>query len=111
MERRFAQLRAKQDAEKQLELANFMQTNRSVLLGDPGTGKTTVTRYITYALAARDATHVGEDALDRIPVLIRVANYARAFEQDSTLHVIEYIERELTPKTEFGQFLSKVLHG
>ncbi|MEM7532411.1 MAG: HEAT repeat domain-containing protein [Chloroflexota bacterium] len=110
MERRFAQLRAKQDAEKQLELANFMQTHRSVLLGDPGTGKTTITRYITYALAARDATHVGEDVLDYIPVLIRVANYARAFEQDSTLHVIEYIEHELTSRREFGQFLSKIVH-
>jgi predicted NACHT family NTPase len=43
------------------------------------------------------------------PVLLRIANYARAFEQDSTLHLIEYIERELTLRREFGRYLAQAI--
>jgi HEAT repeat protein len=104
-EKRYAQLSARQAAQHHLTLAELLKEPRSVLLGDPGTGKTTVTRYVTYALAAGDVTYVGENARGLIPVLVRIANYAKAYEQDSTLHLIEYIEKELPPKPEFGRFL------
>ena len=95
-------------------LKNALQAGRIshayLFSGPRGTGKTTITRYITYALAVNDASHIGEHIIDRVPVLIRVANYARAFEQDSTLHVIEYVAQELTPRPEFGQFLKRAVH-
>jgi len=105
IEKRYAQLSARQAAQRQLTLADLLKEPCSVLLGDPGTGKTTITRYITYALAANDLTHVGMNIRGRIPVLIRIANYAKAYESDSTLHLVKYVEHELTPRPEFGQHL------
>jgi HEAT repeat protein/DNA replication protein DnaC len=105
MEKRYAQLSARQAAQRSLKLADLIKSSRSVLLGDPGTGKTTVTRYITYALASDDATHTGTSVRGLTPVLIRIANYAKAYERDSTLHLIEYVEKELTPRPEFGRYL------
>ena len=84
---------------------------RSVLLGDPGTGKTTVTEYATYALAADDFTHIGPSVRGLVPVLIRIANYAKAYERDATLHVIEYVEKELTSRPEFGQYLRYMIES
>ena len=111
MEKRYAQLSARQAAQRSLNLEELLKSSRSVLLGDPGTGKTTVTRYISYALAAEDMTHLGRNAQGLIPVLIRIANYAKALEADSTLHVIEYVERELTPRPEFGTFLRRAIEN
>ncbi|MGH7597405.1 MAG: NACHT domain-containing protein, partial [bacterium] len=105
MEKRYAQLSARQAAQRSLKLADLIKSSRSVLLGDPGTGKTTVTRYITYALASNDVTYTGASARGLTPALIRIANYAKAYERDSTLHLIEYVEKELMPRPEFGRYL------
>ena len=105
VEKRYAQLSARRAAQRRLTLADLLNEPRSVLLGDPGTGKTTTTRYVTYALAAGDLTHVGEGARGLVPVLVRIASYAKALDQDPTLHLIEYVERELTPRSEFGPYL------
>lgn len=109
VEKRYAQLSARQAVQHHLTLADLLKEPRSVLLGDPGTGKTTTTRYVTYALAADDTTHVGQDVCGLVPVLIRIANYARAYEQDRTLHLIEYVERELASRPEFGRFLRRAV--
>ena len=109
MEKRSAQLDARQIAQRPLNLADLLENSRAVLLGDPGSGKTTVTHYITHAIAKKDYTYVGNKVIDAIPVLLRIANYGRAFEQDTSLHLIDYIENELTPKSEFGLFLRRAI--
>ena len=109
MEKRYAQLSATQAAQRPLSLAMLLENPRAVLLGDPGTGKTTVTRYIAYALAAGDTTHIGESVRNLVPILVRIANYGRAYEQNPTLNLVDYIEKGLTPKAEFGSYLSSVL--
>lgn len=105
MERRYMQLRAEQAAQQPFNLTDLLKSPRSVLLGDPGTGKTTTTQYITYALAANDTTHIPPKVAGLIPILIRIANYAQIYEQDKSLHLIEYIERELTSREDFGRYL------
>ncbi|MEZ4709074.1 MAG: hypothetical protein R3A44_17840 [Caldilineaceae bacterium] len=105
MEKRLVQLNASRSAQRSLGLAEFLKESRAVLLGDPGTGKTTTTRYITYALAADDTKNIGENVRGLTPVLVRIANYAKAFEKDRTLHLVEYIEKELMPRPEFGRYL------
>jgi hypothetical protein len=43
-------------------------------------------------------------------VLVRIANYARAYERgDGTLHLIEYVERELFPRSDFGRYIRRVI--
>ncbi|MGB0384893.1 MAG: HEAT repeat domain-containing protein [Ardenticatenaceae bacterium] len=109
MEKRSAQLGARLAAQRALTLAELLDSSRAVLLGDPGTGKTTVTCYITYALAAGDRTHIGRRVLGLTPVLIRLANYGQAFEGDRTMHLIEYVEQELTPR--FGPYLRQAIEN
>lgn len=111
MEKRSARLGARQAAQRPLNLAELLDSRRAVLLGDPGSGKTTVTRYITYAIAANDPTHLGSGLAELTPVLVRLANYGQALERDGTLHLVEYIAQELTSKPEFGQLLRQAIEA
>lgn len=105
MERRSSQMNVKLSAQKSLSLANLLASPHSVLLGDPGTGKTTITRYITYALATHNYAHTGDEVKGLTPILMRLATYARIYEDNSTTHLIDYVEKELTQRPEFGQYL------
>ena len=109
MEKRFAQLQAKQATQKPMNLADLLENQRAVLLGDPGSGKTTVTRYITYALAAQDWQYIGSGVRGLTPVLVRIASFAKVLEQERRLHIIDYIEKILTSKPEFGRFLRHMI--
>ncbi|MEE8586101.1 MAG: hypothetical protein V3T83_14755, partial [Acidobacteriota bacterium] len=48
LEKRRAQLLARQAGQRTLSLRQLLAERRAVLLGDPGSGKTTMTRYIAY---------------------------------------------------------------
>ncbi len=107
IERRYTQLQARQTAQRSLSLADLLKNTRAVLLGDPGMGKTTVTEYITYALAADNIEHIGNSVRGMTPVLVRITNYGQAFEGDKTLHLIDYIEENLTSRPKFGRYLRR----
>lgn len=111
LEKRSAILSARQAAQRSLSLAELLQQTRVVLLGDPGSGKTTVTRYLTYALAANDTRHTGIGVQGWLPVLVRIATYAKVYEQDRTLHLLDYIEQHLVPRPAFGRYLRQAIEA
>ncbi|MGD9101246.1 MAG: HEAT repeat domain-containing protein, partial [Anaerolineae bacterium] len=76
---------------------DILATPRAVLLGHPGTGKSTTLKYVSYAIAAGLGDLVGEAALERLPILVRLVNYAQALGADPTLRLRDYV-RDLHDK-------------
>jgi len=107
IERRRSRPQAREGGERSLGLAELLKQRRAVLLGDPGTGKTTITRYVAYALAADDRTHIGDRMRGLLPVLVRLASYGKALNEDRDLDLVAYVESQLTPRKEFGRCLRK----
>lgn len=94
------------------ELANIVQRHRQVVvLGDPGSGKTTLVRYLTLRLARAvlaDPERIfqpqelwdGERAWRlpglgpvRLPILVRISHYAEARQKDPDLPLVAYLPR------------------
>ncbi|MCP4661507.1 MAG: NACHT domain-containing protein, partial [bacterium] len=111
MEKRYAQLQARQSAQRTLGLQELLKERRAVLLGDPGTGKTTMARYVAYALAADDLIHVGEAVRGLLPVLVRLADFGEALRADRELTLPDYVESRLMPQPAFGACLREAIEG
>ena len=66
--------------EQEADLAEVLKHSGVVLLGDPGSGKTTILRYIVlhHAKAIKEGRSTAGDNLGepRLPILIRLADYA-----------------------------------
>ncbi len=92
------------------ELSNIVQSQRQVvILGDPGSGKTTLMRYLTLRfaraiLADLDRIVQPQDLWEdknvwrlpdlgavRLPILLRISHYAEARQKDPDLSLVEYL--------------------
>jgi HEAT repeat protein len=107
LEKRYVRLEATKPKVQLLRLYDVLTSRRVVILGDPGSGKTTLTRYLTLAMASNDYSRTGRVVEGLLPVLVRVANYGRALQKDPTLHLVDYICHELT--SDFGPVLKQEL--
>ena len=87
---------------RKMELYEVVQRERlAVLLGAPGAGKTTLTRFVTARFA--EACRAGKpDVTDkpgnsygdtRLPILLRVASYAEALDKDRNLSLRAFLSR------------------
>ncbi|MBN1814369.1 MAG: HEAT repeat domain-containing protein [Anaerolineae bacterium] len=70
---------------------DILSSPRAVLLGHPGTGKSTTLKYAAYAVAAGLGELVGEEILNRLPILVRLVDYAQARTANPTLSLRDYV--------------------
>lgn len=80
-----------------VELNELFRERRAIVLGDPGSGKTTLMRYVAYRLA--QAQIEGEQSelikenpqlADRLPVYVRIGLYAQHLQQNPEAKIDEY---------------------
>jgi transcriptional regulator with XRE-family HTH domain len=74
-----------------ITLDRLLEHRRVVLLGHPGAGKTTLGKYIAYALTSHKTALLGNLSKGTIPLLVRVADYGRAFKRGEELSFYRYV--------------------
>ena len=80
------------------ELAKVLEEPKVVVLGDPGSGKTTVGKYLAYSLAVGKSGVLAENLEHHIPVIVRVQSTQHRLRQSSDLSFYGYITQKHTDK-------------
>ena len=91
-----------------LTLNKLLEYRRVVVLGHPGTGKTTLGKYVAYALATENTTLIGDSLKGCIPLLVRAAEYGKALKRDESLSFYRYVT-ETYYSDHFGPLLTWAL--
>ncbi len=63
-----------------LDIAQLLDKEHVVILGDPGSGKSTTLKYLAYAVATQNGDLVRDETLRKTPILVKVADWQRADE-------------------------------
>jgi HEAT repeat protein len=79
------------DLSTTVNILDLLQSPRAVVSGDPGSGKSTLTRYITWAICAGATELVGEDLTAYLPVRIRAVEFAEALDRGSADTLAGYL--------------------
>jgi hypothetical protein len=81
-----------------VEIPDLLRRPRVVVLGDPGSGKSTFLRHIAYAMACGTTEDVGQATLERLPIFVRIVHFSRAQADNRTLTLDAYIREVCEPK-------------
>lgn len=90
----------KQTEKKLLKISDILEHKLFVILGDVGVGKSTLLRYIAYAMANEDYSLLGDKARGKLPIFINIVLFANKLDSDPTLQVEQYIRQYHYPKYE-----------
>ena len=101
-----------------VSIAEVLAEPHAVALGDPGTGKSTLLKYMAYGLAiglrghptddaGMDEIDLGEAVTGRLPILVRIADFAAAKAKTPELRLVDYVRDRHLP--EFASLLQAAL--
>lgn len=83
---------SKPTGDKLVGLAEILKNRKVVILGHPGSGKTTIGQYIAYMIATQGTMSlIGEKLRDYIPIIVKAANYGSFLKRDNGLSLYRYV--------------------
>ena len=90
------------------DMAHILENSSVVVLGHPGSGKTTVGKYVAYSMATNKFNSIGDHLTDHIPVMVKATEYALSLKRNPDLSFYEYVTKKHT--TKFGGLFNWALH-
>ncbi|MCI0530176.1 MAG: NACHT domain-containing protein, partial [Nitrospira sp.] len=73
----------------------LQQSHHLVVLGEPGSGKTTLLRYLALQFAQQQAKSILGLTTERLPIYLRLVDYAEALVRDVILSLCDFIVKAL----------------
>jgi hypothetical protein len=81
---------------RRITLNQMLEKPKTVLLGHPGSGKTTVGKYIAYSMASKQYSKLGQQFEELIPICVKVSDYALELKSNQSLSLFEFIVKKNT---------------
>lgn len=88
----------KRHSTRPINIIQMLEKPKVVLLGHPGSGKTTVGKYIAYSIANKQFSKVGQIFEPLIPISIKVSDYAMELRATPNLSLFEFIVKKSTDR-------------
>jgi HEAT repeat protein/DNA-binding Lrp family transcriptional regulator len=82
------------DEGETVEIKDLLSHPRTVVQGDPGSGKSTLTRFVSWAVASGKSEYLGGAYTDVLPVRVRAIEFGEALQGQAVSDLYEYIIRE-----------------